>query len=146
VNDIELQGVNAPLAPLRLFSRCHKIGPDDSLEAKLEKSIADCGKARGTFCGQHLLFLSERKSHTQVDRMVKYNTIVTKIMEPKGYKMIDTFDMSATFPYDPATVGWYAYYWPTMKMVVTKLLHYMWAGWSKEVGNDRMLGGPPARA
>jgi hypothetical protein len=61
---------------------------------------------------------------THVARMIKYSTIVPKIMEPKGYKMINTFDMSAAFPYDTATqmdgmhvIG------PPMKMVVTKLLH-----------------------
>ena len=56
-------------------------------------------------------------------------SIIPAILEPKGYKMIDTFNMSAAFAYDGAAqfdglhmVG------PTIKTLITKILHHVCIG------------------
>jgi hypothetical protein len=96
-NTPDPDAVSVVLDTLKLF---HLNGPDGSLEAKLEKLLI-VGKHEEHFVVNSVFLSSERKSHTHVARMIKYNTIVVpKIMEPKGYKMINTFeDMSAAFPY-----------------------------------------------
>lgn len=72
---------------------------------------------------------SEREPHIQAARIEKFNHIAADALGPKGYKMINAFDMSAAFAYDTATqfdglhlIG------PPMKMIVTKLFHHMCAG------------------
>merc|ERR1711957_1019010 len=72
------------------------------------------------------LLSSERAVWTGPGPVPKFNLMAEQILQPKGYKMINAFDMSAAFTYDTATqndglhiVG------PPMKMIVTKLFHYL---------------------
>jgi hypothetical protein len=61
--------------------------------------------------------------------MDRYNRLLSQLIEPKGLKMINAFDMTAAFTYDSATqmdgmhmIG------PPMKMLVTKLFHHLCSG------------------
>mmetsp|Transcript_12628 Transcript_12628/g.30585 ORF Transcript_12628/g.30585 Transcript_12628/m.30585 type:complete len:963 (+) Transcript_12628:201-3089(+) len=69
---------------------------------------------------------SEREPHIQARRMEQLNRLAEIGLEQKGYKMINSFDMSAAFAYDTATqfdglhlIG------PPMKMIMKKLFHHM---------------------
>ena len=71
---------------------------------------------------------SEREPYVQVDRAKRLSDLAQDILTPKGYHMIDTFELSAAFSYDTAAqndglhiIG------PPMKMAVTKVFHHMCA-------------------
>jgi len=68
---------------------------------------------------------SERALLCTVNQISHFNNVAQQILRPKGYKMINIFDLSAAFTYDTATqndglhiIG------PTMKTVITKFFHY----------------------
>ena len=88
---------------------------------------------------------SEREPHVQVARMEKLIEIAEKALGDiddggKGYKMINSFDMSAAFAYDAATqydglhlIG------PPMKMIITKLFHHVCAGTVTNIASSSSL-------
>jgi hypothetical protein len=69
---------------------------------------------------------SEREDEGRGPAQLMKSQIVQEILEPKHYRMINFYDMTKAFTYDTATqmdgmhiIG------PPMKMVMTKLFHYM---------------------
>lgn len=69
---------------------------------------------------------SERDVLTQVERLNQLQQLAVRVLEPKGYKLLNAFDLSAAFTYDTATqhdgmhiVG------PPMKMIITKFFHHL---------------------
>jgi hypothetical protein len=71
---------------------------------------------------------SERETNVHMHRMDLYNHLVPPIMDPKGYKMINTFDISAGFAYESATqFDGMHFIGPTMKMIMTKVFHHICA-------------------
>jgi len=69
---------------------------------------------------------SEREIFVYADRIDEMNRIVQELLEPRGYKFLEFFDLTAAFTYASATqmdgvhiIG------PPMKMILTKLFHYM---------------------
>lgn len=45
-------------------------------------------------------YTSEREPHVTVDRSLQYSKLAYDILTPKGYKMINAFDVTAAFAYD----------------------------------------------
>ncbi len=45
-------------------------------------------------------FTSEREPHVLIDRSLQFSMIAYDILEPKGYKMINAFDVTAAFAFD----------------------------------------------
>jgi hypothetical protein len=69
---------------------------------------------------------SEREMYTHVNRLEALNRITDEELPPKGYRPLNAFDLSAAWTYDSATqrdgmhlIG------PPMRMVVTKLFHFL---------------------
>jgi len=42
----------------------------------------------------------EREPHVQIDRMLQFSKMAYDVLAPKGYKMINAFDVSAAFAFD----------------------------------------------
>lgn len=71
-------------------------------------------------------FTSEREPHVNVDRSLLYSKMAMDILTPKGYKMINGFDVSAAFAYDTdAQADGLHITGPPMKEIVTKFLHHL---------------------
>lgn len=110
------------------LSLLHHNGPDGHMpEAVAKKSNVSYNEEHYWVTGFFLS--SEREVHTHVSRMDRYNRLLSQLIEPKGLKMINAFDMTAAFTYDSATqmdgmhmIG------PPMKMLVTKLFHHLCSG------------------
>jgi len=71
-------------------------------------------------------YTSEREPHVQVDRSLQFSKLAWDILTPKGYKMINGFDVTAAFSFDTAgqadgmhIVG------PPMREIVTKIFHHL---------------------
>jgi len=71
---------------------------------------------------------SERELMCTAPKMKRFSLIGEELLNPKGYKMINAYDMSAALTYDTAAqddglhiIG------PTMKMITTKLFHFLCA-------------------
>ncbi len=45
-------------------------------------------------------FTSEREPHVQIDRSLQFSKLAYDILVPKGYKMINAFDVTAAFAFD----------------------------------------------
>ncbi len=45
-------------------------------------------------------FTSEREPHVQIDRSLQFSKMAYDILSPKGYKMINAFDVTAAFAFD----------------------------------------------
>jgi hypothetical protein len=45
-------------------------------------------------------YTSEREPHVTVDRSLQYSKLAFDVLSPKGYKMINAFDVTAAFAYD----------------------------------------------
>ncbi|KAL3816859.1 hypothetical protein ACHAXA_005137 [Cyclostephanos tholiformis] len=45
-------------------------------------------------------FTSEREPHVQIDRSLQFSKMAYDILTPKGYKMINAFDVTAAFAFD----------------------------------------------
>lgn len=45
-------------------------------------------------------YTSEREPHVQVDRSLQYSKMAYDILSPKGYRMINAFDVTSAFAYD----------------------------------------------
>lgn len=71
-------------------------------------------------------YTSEREPHVQVDRSLAYSQMAWEILVPKGYKIINAFDVTAAFAFDTAgqfdglhIIG------PPIRTIVTKLFHHL---------------------
>jgi hypothetical protein len=72
---------------------------------------------------------SERETHVNVRCMDVFNHHVPTILEPKRYKMINTFEMCAGFAYESTTqFDGMHFIGPSMKMLMTKVFHHISAG------------------
>lgn len=71
-------------------------------------------------------YTSEREPHVQIDRSLAYSQMAWEILLPKGYKMLNAFDVTAAFSFDTAgqfdglhILG------PPIRTIVTKLFHHL---------------------
>jgi len=112
---------------LSSFSLLHKMDDRQKWEdmLKLQRNITQSSKEEFYWFNGSFLS-SERDLWAFVSIMPDFNLMAEKILQPKGYKMLNAFDMSAAFTYDIATqsdgmhiIG------PPMKMIVTKFFHYL---------------------
>jgi hypothetical protein len=116
--------INVTIDTLKLL---HLNGPVSTLESRLNK-MPVVGKNEEYYWVTGFFLTSERETHVQVSRMDLFNHHVPKIMDPKGYKMINAFDMSAGFAYEAATqFDGMHFIGPPMKMMLTKVFHHMCA-------------------
>jgi hypothetical protein len=107
------------------LSLMHMNGPDGELEQRVNLlPTAPKNEEHYWFTGYFLS--SEREVHTHVARIDQHNHKLPSLLEPKNYKMISAFDLTAAFTYDTATqmdgmhlIG------PPAKMLVTKLFHHV---------------------
>jgi hypothetical protein len=74
-------------------------------------------------------YTSEREPHVQVDRSLLYSQLAWEVLTPKGYKMINGFDVTAAFAFDTAgqfdglhIIG------PPIRSIITKLFHHLCLG------------------
>jgi hypothetical protein len=69
---------------------------------------------------------SEREPYVQVARAERLAKHAQKILTPKGYRMINAFDLTAAFAYDTAGQGDGLHViGPPMKAILTKIFHHM---------------------
>merc|ERR1712029_1093487 len=69
---------------------------------------------------------SEREPHTQVDRSLQYSKIAWDVLAPRGYRMINAFDVTAAFAFDTdAQSDGLHIDGPPSKVIVTKLFHHL---------------------
>jgi hypothetical protein len=73
-----------------------------------------------------VLYTSEREPHVQVDRSLLYSQLAWEILTPKGYKMINAFDVTEAFAFDTTgqldgmhVIG------PPIQSIITKLFHHI---------------------
>jgi hypothetical protein len=105
----------------------HLNGAVSMLENRLNK-MPIVGKNEEYYWVTGFFLTSERETHVHVPRMDLFNHHVPAILDPKGYKMINTYDMSAGFAYESATqFDGMHFIGPSMKMVMTKVFHHMCA-------------------
>ncbi len=45
-------------------------------------------------------YTSEREPHVQVDRSLQFSQMAHDVLTPKGYKMINAFDVTSAFAFD----------------------------------------------
>lgn len=117
-------GTKVTLSTFEMLHFCRLKNLDLRHEFENTENISDSNEE---FFWVSTYFLSsERELLCTASRMSKFNVMAEQILQPKGYKMINAFDMSAAFTYDSATqndgmhiIG------PTMKMIITKVLHYL---------------------
>ena len=73
------------------------------------------------------MFLSsERETICFNSQLIKYSAMGKNCLTPKGYKMINAYDMSAAMTYDTAAQkdGMHIN-GPSMRMILTKILHFL---------------------
>jgi len=123
-NNSQGNGTKVTLSSFRLL---HHMVDMQSWEDKLRQQRNVTVSSKEEFFWFNGYFLSsERELWTLGSRMKEFNLVAEQILQPKGYKMLNAFDMSAAFTYDTATqsdgmhiIG------PPMKMIVTKFFHYL---------------------
>ena len=105
--------------------------PTDKLRTRFknERNISASPLKAEFFRVNGYFLSSERELLCTSSRMMQFNRIGEEILQSKGYSMINAFDMSAAFTFDTATqndgmhiIG------PVMKIIITKLFHYLCAG------------------
>lgn len=117
-------GIKVTIDTLKLL---HLNGAVSMLENRI-KQMPVVGKNEEYYWVTGSFLTSERETHVHVSRMNLFNQHVPMILEPKGYKMINTFDMSAGFAYETATqFDGMHFIGPTMKMLMTKVFHHICA-------------------
>jgi len=71
-------------------------------------------------------YTSEREPHVRVDRSLQYSKLAWDILTPKGYKMINAFDLSAAFAFDTdGQADGMHILGPPPKAVITKFFHHL---------------------
>jgi hypothetical protein len=117
------KGIQVKLDTLMMV---HKVWMLDEEYRKELEALEDVPPNVEHFVVSTFYLSSERDIHIHVERIHDMNQIVREILAPKGYKFLNGFDLSAAFTYDTATqrdglhiIG------PPMKMIVTKLFHYL---------------------
>ncbi|KAL7543139.1 hypothetical protein ACHAXR_012435 [Thalassiosira sp. AJA248-18] len=74
-------------------------------------------------------YTSEREPHVQVDRSLQYSRMAMDILAPKGYKMINGFDVTAAFSFDTSgQADGLHITGPPIKAIVTKFFHHLCHG------------------
>ena len=122
-DEIHDDGTRVTVSTLKLLHHCAE--QEEVLIQKFKK-LPNVTANEEFFWINGYFLSSEREFACTAARMKKFNLLGEQILEPKGYKMINAYDMSAAFTYDAACqndgmhiIG------PPMKMIVTKLLHYL---------------------
>lgn len=113
-------GISVILGTESLTHRCKKPGlPDFTTMAPVRNNTK-------FFVMNGFYVSSEREVHIHMERLLRMSQAAERRLVPKGYKILNAFDMSAAMTYDTATqmdglhiIG------PTMKMVITKMFHYL---------------------
>ena len=71
-------------------------------------------------------FSSEREPHVVVDRSLQFSNLAWKKLTPKGYKMINAFDVTAAFTYDSdAQNDGLHITGPPIRAILTKFFHHL---------------------
>jgi len=71
-------------------------------------------------------YSSEREPHVYLDRSLQFSELFEEILQPKGYKQINAFDLTAAFTYDSAgQLDGMHIAGPPMKAIVVKLFHHL---------------------
>jgi len=71
-------------------------------------------------------FTSEREPHVQLDRSLEYSKMAGDILTPRGYKMINGFDLSAAFGFDTdGQADGLHINGPPIRAIVTKFFHHL---------------------
>jgi hypothetical protein len=116
-------GTNAITITLDTLSLLHAFGPGFPKKMKARPMV---GKLEEHYWVTGFYLSSEREPGDRGPIMQRDSRIAYDILQPKGYKMLDLYDLSAAFTYDTATqsdgmhiIG------PPMKMAITKLLHHL---------------------
>jgi hypothetical protein len=122
-NSSDPEAISVILSSLSLV---HQASLEDKLMAERLRAMNDVGPRQEIFWVSSFYVASERDTYVVVDRMNQINHRVYDTLTPKGYKMLNLYDISAAFSYDTATqfdglhiIG------PPMKMALTKLFHFM---------------------
>jgi len=122
-NSSDPEAISVILSSLSLL---HQASKEDKLMAEELRARDNVGPRQEYFWVSSFYISSERDTYTVVDRMNQINHLAYDTLTPKGYKMLNVYDMSATFSYDTATqfdgmhiIG------PPMKMALTKLFHFL---------------------
>jgi len=72
---------------------------------------------------------SEREPHTRLDRSLQFSKMAYDILTPKGYKMLNAFDVTAAFTFDSDSQGDGLHIsGPSIKVVVDKFFHHLCDG------------------
>jgi hypothetical protein len=117
------KGSDAITVKLSTLSLLHAFGPGFAEEMKARPQV---GELEEIFWVTGFYLSSEREPGTIGPQMERYSRIAYDILQSKGYKMLQVYDLTAAFSYDTATqadgmhiIG------PPMKMAITKLFHHM---------------------
>jgi hypothetical protein len=122
-NIIMYKGSDAITVTLDTLALLHAAGPD---LAEILKARPNVGELEEIFWVTGFYLSSEREPNTLGPSMEHYSRIAYDILQSKGYKMLQVYDLSAAFTFDTATqsdgmhiIG------PPMKMAITKLFHHL---------------------
>lgn len=71
-------------------------------------------------------YTSEREPHVLIDRSLQFSKMAWDILTPKGYKMINGFDVTAAFAFDTdGQADGLHINGPPVKAIVTKFFHHL---------------------
>eukprot|EP00978_Attheya_sp_CCMP212_P039316 scaffold203359_cov35-Attheya_sp.AAC.1 len=111
---------------LNTFALVHHSWIDDKVVLEKLSAADDVDSRQEHFWVSGFYISSERDTYANSDRMNDINHMAYERLTPKGYKMLNLYDLSGAFSYDTSTqfdglhiIG------PPMKMVMTKLFHFL---------------------
>jgi hypothetical protein len=117
------KGSDAKTVILDTLSLLHNFGPDFAETLKARPNV---GELEEIFWVTGFYLSSEREPGAIGPAVERYSRIAYDVLQSKGYKMLQVYDLSAAFTFDTATqsdgmhiVG------PPMKMAITKLFHHL---------------------
>jgi len=98
----------------------------DDYRKQLEDNYPNVTKGSENYWLTGFYYTSEREPYVQVDRSLYYSKVAWDILTPRGYKMINAFDVTAAFAYDTdAQADGMHIVGPPMRAVVTKIFHHL---------------------
>ena len=117
------KGSDAITVKLDTLSLLHRFGPGFAERLKARPKVSELEEI---FWVTGFYVSSEREPGVIGPQMEHYSRIAYDILQSKGYKMLQVYDLSASFTFDTATqfdgmhiIG------PPMKMALTKLFHHL---------------------
>ena len=116
-------GTKVTISTFALLHSCYK---PDSVRDYFEKDARKVTKDEEFFWVSGYFLSSERALLCTASRMREFSIWGDRLLTPKGYKMINAYDMSAAMTFDTAGQkdGMHIN-GPPAKMILTKLFHYL---------------------